>query len=170
MKIEDDMSVAAALPGLVVGPPLDRSPFSPGSLLKEAQESFASVLGRAQGSAAAAPMSDAQRAREAAEQLVTQTFVAPMLKQLRETNQAAAPFAPTQAEKQFRALTDADLAQRIVRAARFPLVDRLAQDLLKRAGKDHLGRVAANELATGASQGAASSIPRTTGVGGYGGR
>jgi Rod binding domain-containing protein len=83
-----------------------------------------------------------QRAREAAEQLVTQSFILPLLKQMRETDHTAPPFAPSQAEKQFRALGDAGLAQQIVHAARFPLVDRLARDLLKRGGQDAQGRSA----------------------------
>lgn len=116
----------------------------------DTQRSFASILGRATAAPPESRLTDEGRAREAAEQLVTQTFVVPMLKQLRETNTAAAPFAPTQAERQFRALADADLAQRIVKAARFPLVERLARDLLKRAGKDAQGRAAADELAAAA--------------------
>lgn len=165
--MHDNGSLAAA--HLTPAPAAPDRRFSPGALLREAQESFATVLGRARGPAAPEPISDAQRARDAAEQLVTQAFVAPMLKQLRETSQAAAPFAPSSAEKQFRALTDAELAQRVVRAARFPLVDRLAQDLLKRAGKDQAGRSVSGELSAGPVSPAAGAIPRTTGAGGYGG-
>jgi Rod binding domain-containing protein len=100
-------------------------------------------MGRAQ---AAAGATDEARARDAAEQLVTQTFLSPLLKQLRESSDMAPPFAPSPAEKQFRALTDAELAQRIVHASRFPLVDVLARNLLKKGGKDKAGRSAADEL------------------------
>ncbi len=73
------------------------------------------------------------RAREAAEQLVAIGLVQPVLKELRESNRASPPFAPSQGERQFRALMDAELAQRITRAAGFSLVERLAHDLLKRS-------------------------------------
>lgn len=75
---------------------------------------------------------DAERARDAAERLVSATFIEPLLAQMRESSQAAPPFAPTQAEKQLRALADTMTAQRIVRAARMPLVDRIAADLMAR--------------------------------------
>jgi Rod binding domain-containing protein len=71
-----------------------------------------------------------QKARDAAEQFVALTFVQPALKSLRETNQAAPPFAPSEGEKQFRALLDAEFARKIVHKAHFGLVDRLAHDLL----------------------------------------
>jgi Rod binding domain-containing protein len=100
--------------------------------LKKAQESFLSVLGKKTNET---PLTPAAKARDVAEQYVSIALVQPLLKQLRETSNAAPPFAPTQAEKQFRALTDADLAQRIVRAKQFPLIDRLARDLLKRGGE-----------------------------------
>jgi hypothetical protein len=95
--------------------------------LAGARRSFKIVLGKAVGEA----QGREQRAREGAEQLVAQTFVLPLLKQLRESDRTAPPFAPTQAEKQFRALMDAELAQQLVRAGRFGLVERVARDLLK---------------------------------------
>lgn len=121
----------------------DSGEFSPSSRLQASQRSFAAAMGRAQTAAGA---TDEDRALDAAEQLVTQTFISPILKQLRESVDAAPPFAPNQAEKQLRALTDAELAQRIVHASRFPLVDVLARNLLKKAGKDKAGRSAADEL------------------------
>lgn len=98
------------------------------------QQSFLNVLGKKLPESTAA--TPTERARDVAEQYVAIALVQPLLKQLRETSNAAPPFAPTQAEKQFRALTDADLAQQIVRAKQFPLVDRLARDLLIRGGVD----------------------------------
>jgi len=98
------------------------------------QQSFLNVLGKKLPESKAA--TPTERARDVAEQYVAIALVQPLLKQLRETSNAAPPFAPTQAEKQFRALTDADLAQQIVRAKQFPLVDRLARDLLIRGGVD----------------------------------
>lgn len=72
----------------------------------------------------------ARETREAAEALVAKTFIEPILAQMRESTDAAPPFAPTQAEKQFRALADAQLAQSVVERAHLPIVDRLARDLL----------------------------------------
>ena len=96
------------------------------------QRSFMDVIGRgglsAPGSGAGSAEADA---RDAAEQLVAITFVQPVLQQLRESDGAAPPFAPTQGERQFRALLDAELAREITSAAQFPLVDRLARDLLR---------------------------------------
>ena len=77
-----------------------------------------------------------QQAKEAAQQLVSITLVQPLLAQLRATSTAAPPFAPTPAERQFRAMSDAHLAQEIVKAAQFPLVDRLARDMLSRSAGD----------------------------------
>lgn len=96
--------------------------------LATSQTSFSQVLAQATRPTG----SDAQAARDAAERFVAATLVNPILSQLRESNEAAAPFAPSSAEKQFRALLDAELAQRITGAAHFPLVDRVAHDLLSR--------------------------------------
>lgn len=101
------------------------------------------VQGREAGSSrfagllrAAAPGGDAptapEKARAAAEQFVAIALVQPLLKQLRETSTAAPPFAPTEGEKQFQGLYDAEIAQRMVKAAHFPLVDRLAEQLTRR--------------------------------------
>jgi Rod binding domain-containing protein len=111
--------------------------------LVERQQSFQAALGRAK--TGERPIEPEQSARDAAEQLITQSLILPLLKQLRSTNQSAPPFAPSAGERQFGALGDAQLAQRITRASHFPLVDRLAQDLLKRAGVDVSGRNAARE-------------------------
>lgn len=110
---------------------------------KQAQQSFLAVLGKKVEETE--PQTPAAKARDVAEQYVSIALVQPLLKQLRETSNAAPPFAPTQAEKQFRALTDADLAQRIVKAKQFPLVDRLARDLLERGGE--MPRAMQDELA-----------------------
>ena len=98
----------------------------PARSMPEAQASFAAIMARADGAGG----TRAERARAAAGQFVALTFVQPVLKQLRETSEAAPPFAPSEGEKQFRALLDAELAQRIVHKARFGLVDRVARDLL----------------------------------------
>jgi|GEM_PF-2463353 len=78
----------------------------------------------------------AGRAREAAEGLVSAALIEPVLKRLRESGGAAAPFAPNAAERSFRQMLDAEFAQRMVKSGRggggWPLVDKLAQDLLAR--------------------------------------
>ena len=100
----------------------------PGQRLASAQDQFSSALNRARGKT---PESREAAARSAAEELVAITFVQPVLAQLRETNNAAAPFGPTPAEKQFGSVQDARIAQDIVRGARFPLVDQLARSMLE---------------------------------------
>ena len=97
--------------------------------LRASQHSFLSALGRAQ----TPPGSSAEDlARDAARQFVSQTFIQPLLKQLRSTDNTAPPFSPGPGEKQFRALEDAELAQRIVTAQRLPIVDRVARRLLSK--------------------------------------
>lgn len=112
--------------------------------LGDAQRAFSSVLGKHVDEPSDA--TPEQRARQSAEQLVSISLVQPMLKQLRSGNNAAPPFAPTEGEKQFRALTDADLAQKIVHAKQFPLVDRLAHELLIKGERLASGRSVQEEL------------------------
>ena len=113
--------------------------FAPSSFGRglSAQRSFAEALGAARHADALDARegrSKPDQAREAAEQLVSTTLILPVLKQLRESNNAAPPFAPTDAEKQFGALLDHRLAHDIVKGANFPMVDRLARDLLRNQG------------------------------------
>lgn len=106
-----------------------------GARLASSQSAFRDVLGRAAALGDASSRETPEsRARSAAEQLVAITFVQPILAQVREAKDAAPPFAPTEAEKQFGALMDARVAQEIVGGARLPLVERLARDLLARSG------------------------------------
>lgn len=72
--------------------------------------------------------------RQAAEQLVSATFIAPVLSQVRESSMAAPPFAPTPGERQFGTLLDQRVADEIVRSSRLPIVDRLTRDFMARAG------------------------------------
>lgn len=101
------------------------------SAIDQRQESFASVMSRADRRAGNQSRSAEQRSREAAEQFVSITFLQPVLKQLRSASMAQGPFAPSAAEKQFQSLYDAELAQRLTKASSWPLVDRIAADLLK---------------------------------------
>lgn len=91
---------------------------------------FASVLGTA---TAARGATNEARARDAAEQFVAAALVQPVLKQLRQSNMGAPPFVPTQGEQQFQGLMDAAVAQQIVHAKHFPLVDSIQQSILKQA-------------------------------------
>jgi hypothetical protein len=109
--------------------PLDAAMFGRGRE-SEARSDFASVLGRM---GKGAGETDEQLARRSAENFVSMTLVQPLLKQLRSSSNAAPPFAPTEGEKQFQGLMDAETAQRIVKVAHFPLVDRITQDVLDRA-------------------------------------
>ena len=95
------------------------------------QELFSQVISRAK---AKTGETAEQRARSAAEQLVATALVQPVLKQLRESNNAAPPFAPNEAERTFRSFMDAGLAQRMVSSQHWGLVDHLARGMLKRMG------------------------------------
>ncbi|MBM4108574.1 MAG: hypothetical protein FJ255_07140 [Phycisphaerae bacterium] len=109
-------------------PPIDQFP---AAALRGRQHAFLDALGRAAGRRAGR---DPDQARDAAEQFVAMAFVQPLLKDLRNASWAAPPFGPTPAEKSFRALSDAQLAQDLVRSGRWPIVDRLARDLRSRSG------------------------------------
>ncbi|GJQ31051.1 MAG: hypothetical protein HBSAPP03_29350 [Phycisphaerae bacterium] len=91
---------------------------------------FADALAKAQGTGAA----PAAAAREAAGQLVAASLIMPVLKGLRESNQAAAPFAPGAGEKAFRGMMDDMMAQRLVQRADWGLVDAVARRVMQRAG------------------------------------
>lgn len=134
-------------------------PYAPG--LEGRQAAFSEALGRQLVPSASPSADPGERARAGAEQLVATAFVQPLLKQLRESDHSAPPFAPTQAEKQLRAMGDTELAHRIVHASHFPVVDRIAQDLLKRGGKDALGRKV-KEQTDSARAAAAPDVPGAT--------
>ncbi len=99
------------------------------------QGDFAAVIARSRKSVDDTPAAKAAAAREGAQDFVAVTLVQPLLKQLRESNHAAPPFAPSSAELQFRAMMDAQVAQKIVRASSFPIVDVVARNLM-RGGMD----------------------------------
>jgi len=118
---------------------------------RSAQQAFLQTLGKRMDGVEA-PRTPQQQAHEAAQDMVSQTFVQPMLKLFRESNHAAPPFAPTPAEKQFRSLMDVQLAQQIVNAKQFPIVARIEQSLLERGGKHPVVRDAMRELHEGAER------------------
>lgn len=94
-----------------------------GGLEMDAADSFARVLEHA------AAGDDRQKLREAAGQLVSSGFIVPVLASLRESQFLEAPFAPNAAEKRFAPLLDQQIADRIVSAANFPLVDVIVDRL-----------------------------------------
>lgn len=112
-------------------------------LLTDSQRQFAGILGQmdradrplpgtfADGSAAPALKTEEQ-ARAAAQQFVAVALVQPLLGQLRSSNAAAGVFAPSQGEKQFQTMFDAQIAERIVTASNFGIVDKLTDQLMKR--------------------------------------
>lgn len=95
--------------------------------LQARSSDFASVLGRID----AESMSAEERAAQGARDLVSVALVQPALKSFRQSNGAAGPFAPNQAERTFRGMMDASFAQRLVQGGRWPLVDRVARSLLR---------------------------------------
>jgi len=98
--------------------------------LRDSQRSFMAATGRVQYDHSA---DEEVNARRSAEQFVAGTLILPMLKQLRDSATAAPPpFGPSEGEKKFHALADAKLADSIVSAKGFPLVDRLTDTLLRR--------------------------------------
>lgn len=106
-------------------------PGSPTASLPEAgdaQRSFAEILSIADRG----PAARAAEPREIAETFVAVALVQPLLAEARKSTWAAPPFAPTQGEKQFGALMDAHVAREVTKAARFPLVERLAQQMRSR--------------------------------------
>lgn len=77
-----------------------------------------------------------QTPRQAAEEFISMALVQPILAQLRETNQAAGPFAPGDAEKRFGPMLDAEIAHRMVKSAGWGLVDAVTTRL-EGAGSDN---------------------------------
>jgi len=102
-----------------------REPDAPRLRARDAEQAarrFRDSLARAEGKG---------EAREAAEQLVSNAFIQPVLKMLREGNDAPPPWGPGEAEKQFGPLLDQRLADEIVRAADYPLVERVTRELTR---------------------------------------
>lgn len=129
------MTTTPAIAASSAADQLRRAPL-PGQAMLQRQQDFASVIGRAQQNAsapsAARRLTPERAARQAAEDFVSIALIQPILKEFRANSNAAPPFAPGPAEKQFRGFMDAATSRQIVRAQGFPLVDRLANLLLKR--------------------------------------
>ncbi len=100
---------------------------------------FDSILRRARASD-----DPREQARHAAEEFVAQVLVLPVLKSIREQNQAAPPFAPGPYERSIGSLFDMEVASRMVRAQRLGIVDAVARNLL-REGKTSPAATGAEE-------------------------
>lgn len=70
--------------------------------------------------------------RDAAEQLVSSSFILPILSMIRESSNGEGPFAPGTAERRFGPLFDQHIADSITKAANFPLVDAIVDRYLPR--------------------------------------
>lgn len=107
----------------------------------ERQQDFARLLGRASdtpsstggGPAAGENASGVRSDRgKAARDLVSIALVQPILKQLRQSNNAAAPFAPGPMEKQFGTFLDAQYANSLVKSGNFGLVSAVQRWMSER--------------------------------------
>jgi Rod binding domain-containing protein len=116
---------------------------------------FSAVMGKMKQKADETPE---EFARRSAEHFVSIGLVQPILKKLRETNQAAPPFAPTDGEKKFRSLADAELAQQIVHSTHFPLVDRIAKQITDKA-RSRAGRTDAPGPNSSVGAGRTQALP-----------
>ncbi|TVQ51621.1 MAG: hypothetical protein EA377_12220 [Phycisphaerales bacterium] len=88
-----------------------------------------------------------EKAQEAAEQFVASSLVIPILATLREnTFNATGPFAPNMAEKRFGPVFDQHVADRVVKAANFPIVDTIADRYAARFEESEAAPVARMDL------------------------
>ncbi|MEQ8317360.1 MAG: hypothetical protein RIE77_07215 [Phycisphaerales bacterium] len=100
------------------------------SVVQERQRDFSAVIARDDAN----PRAEGS-ARRAAEDFVAMAFVEPLLAQMRESTNAAPPFGPGSGEKQFGEIMDRVLSRQLVRASRFPLVDRIEADLTRQQSR-----------------------------------
>lgn len=72
--------------------------------------------------------------RRGAEELVSTAFIQPVFEMMRQDPLRAELTPLSKGEKTFGPMLDAELSKRIVRSARFPLVDAVARQLLQKSG------------------------------------
>ena len=121
-------SMTGLAPTDALSPLIEPSIFRPElSNTRKAEQApqFDSALRRALGG----DQKTRQSPREAAEEFIAMALVQPILAQLRETNQAAGPFAPGDVEKRFGPMLDAEIAHRMVKSSRWGLVDAVTARL-----------------------------------------
>lgn len=95
------------------------------------RNTFAATFNRAKSDT---PKTPQQEAREAAEGLVSMAFLQPILKQMRESNNTAAPFGPGKGEQSMRTMLDQAWSDNIVKNGNWSLVNRVEQRMLDRLG------------------------------------
>ena len=101
------------------------NPASLGTVLTgRSANAFSAVLTRAAGG------QQREVIRQAAAQLVSSTFILPVLQSMHDSPFLKPPFAPGYAEKRFRPLLDQHVADRLTSAARFPLIDVITDRIL----------------------------------------
>lgn len=115
--ISHALTTSRELPGAAFGTP------DPERVMRHSYAPFRSTLEDAKAQAAVKPAD----LREAAEQLVSSAFIAPMLGAMRESSMAAGPFSPGAVEKRFGPLFDQQVADRVTQASRFTLVDAIVE-------------------------------------------
>lgn len=79
--------------------------------------------------------------REESRKLVAEAFIRPLLAKIRDNNDAAAPFGPTDAEKRFGPMLDQTVADAMTRPDRFPMVKAVERSILERMGAVESGGV-----------------------------
>lgn len=129
------------------------------ALLDGKQREFSRVLGRVNPAIQAAELgrdtgSVKAKRRQAAEDMVAISLVQPILKSVRENNNAAAPFGPGPAEKQFGVFMDAAWARSLVKSGNFQLVNSVERWLGGRS--DLVGQAAGEPAAAAAVSNAAA--------------
>ena len=92
----------------------------------EGVPSFEEVLARGAGT------DQKELIRNESRKLVAEAFIRPLLAQVRDQNNAAAPFGPTDAEKRFGPMIDQVVADSMTRPDRFPMVKAVERSMLAR--------------------------------------
>lgn len=98
------------------------------------QASFLRAMVRRLGGDADAPDAGTHKGlvAVAARRLVSDAFVEPLLREARESSQPGGMFAPGAGEKRFGHLVDRAMADRVVDAHRFDVVEAVERSLLQR--------------------------------------
>ena len=108
-----------------IEPPVTTGPTSFEAIVAgRGNRAFNAVLNKA------AQDQDREAVRQAAAQLVSTTFIMPVLKAMHDSPFLEAPFAPGYAEKRFQPLLDQQVADRLTNAAQFPLIDIIVERLM----------------------------------------
>lgn len=139
---------------------LEAMPTIPDAARLQGQRSFDKALGRAQ-SAASTPASKQEEARAAAEELVARALVQPIMAKMRESRDTAEPFGPSEVERAFGSISDAQFADRLTKSGNWSLVDVVAKKIMN-AGKGNTAAAANAATATSASSTAAPATSQAT--------